>query len=137
MTTPRRSRAREIALQALYQLDLNPHAAPDDLKRFISGRLHGGPLVPFALALVRGVQKKCVELDTLLDSRAEHWRVARMAATDRGILRLAAYEILHTDTPPAAAADEAIELAKRYGGEGSGNFVAGILGRIIADRAGA
>ena len=60
-----------------------------------------------------------------------------MAATDRGILRLAAHEILHTDTPPAAAANEAIELAKRYGGEGSGNFVAGILGRIIADRAGA
>ena len=64
-------------------------------------------------------------------------RVARMAATDRGILRLAAAEILPTDSPAAAAADEAIELAKRYGGESSGNFVAGILGRIIADRAGA
>ena len=137
MTTQRRSRAREIALQALYQLDLNPEVAPDDLKRFVSGRLHGGPLVPFALGLVHGVQKRRDELDAHIDARAEHWRVARMAATDRGILRLAAHEILHTDTPPAAAADEAIELAKRYGGEGSGNFVAGILGRIIADRAGA
>ena len=55
MTTQRRSRAREIALQALYQLDLNPEVAPDDLQRFVSGRLHGGPLVPFALSLVRGV----------------------------------------------------------------------------------
>ena len=137
MTTQRRSRAREIALQALYQIDLNPHVAPDDLKRFVTARLHGGPLVPFSLELVRGVQGHLSELDTLLDSSAEHWRVARMAATDRGILRLATYEILHTDTPPAAAADEAIELAKRYGGEGSGPFVAGILGRIIADRAGA
>ena len=137
MTTQRRSRAREIALQALYQLDLNPDVTPDDLQTFVSGRLHGGPLVPFALSLVRGVQKRRDELDAHIDARAEHWRVARMAATDRGILRLAAHEILHTDTPPAAAADEAIELAKRYGGEGSGNFVAGILGRIIADKAGA
>ncbi len=86
---------------------------------------------------MHGVQKRRDELDAHIDARAEHWRVARMAATDRGILRLAAHEILHTDTPPAAAANEAIELAKRYGGEGSGNFVAGILGRIIADRAGA
>jgi len=137
MTTHRRSRAREIALQALYQLDLNPHVAADDLEHFVSARLHGGPLVPFALGLVHGVVGARGEIDALLDSSAEHWRVGRMAATDRGILRLATYEILHTDTPAAAAADEAIELAKRYGGEGSGNFVAGILGRIIADRAGA
>ena len=80
MTTQRRSRAREIALQALYQLDLNPEVAPDDLQRFVSGRLHGGPLVPFALSLVRGVQKRRDELDAHIDARAEHWRVARMAA---------------------------------------------------------
>ena len=137
MTAQRRSRAREIVLQALYQSDLNPHASADDLGRFVAARLHGGALVPFALSLLHGVQGHRTEIDTLLDASAEHWRVARMAATDRGILRLAAYEILHTDIPPAAAADEAIELAKRYGGEGSGSFVAGILGRIIADRAGA
>ena len=72
MTTQRRSRAREIALQALYQLDLNPEVAPNDLQRFVSGRLHGGPLVPFALSLVRGVQKRRDELDAHIDARAEH-----------------------------------------------------------------
>ncbi len=134
MSVQRRSRAREIALQALYQADLNPHAAAGDLEAFVAARLHGGPLVPFATGLVRGVRGALEELDPFLDARAEHWRVARMAATDRAILRLAAWEILHSDTPPAVVADEAIELAKRYGGEGSGAFVAGIVGRIIAER---
>lgn len=137
MTAQRRSRAREIALQALYQADLNPHATPADLERFVAARLHGGPIVPFATGLVRGVRESLADLDQFLDARAEHWRVTRMAATDRAILRLAAWEILHADTPPAVVADEAIELAKRYGGEGSGSFVAGIVGKIIAERKGA
>lgn len=129
-----RSRAREVAFQALYQLDLNPHAAAGDVERFVAARLHGGPLVPFATAIVRGVTAAKGEIDPFLDARAEHWRVARMAATDRAILRVAAWEILESDTPPAVVADEAIELAKRYGGQESGAFVAGIVGRIIAER---
>ena len=132
-----RTRAREIAFQALYQLDLNPDAAPEDIRRFIAARLHGGPLVGFAEGIVRGVGERRAEIDAFLGERAERWRVARMAATDRAILRLAAWELLHSDTPPAVVADETIELAKRYGGEQSGTFVAGIVGRIIADRRGA
>jgi transcription antitermination protein NusB len=132
-----RTRAREIAFQALYQLDLNPDAAPEDISRFIAARLHGGPLVGFAEGIVRGVGERRAEIDAFLGERAERWRVARMAATDRAILRLAAWELLHSDTPPAVVADETIELAKRYGGEQSGTFVAGIVGRIIADRRGA
>ena len=56
-----------------------------------------------------------------------------MAATDRTVLRIAAYELLHTYTPPPVVADEAIELARRYGSEASPRFVAGILGRLVAD----
>lgn len=132
-----RTRAREIAFQALYQLDLNPDAAAEDIRRFIAARLHGGPLVGFAEGIVRGVGEARAEIDAFLGERAERWRVTRMAVTDRAILRLAAWELLHSDTPPAVVADEAIELAKRYGGEHSGTFVAGIVGRIIADRRGA
>lgn len=134
MSAPNRSRAREIVLQALYQIDLNPQAAAADVGRFVAARLHGGPLVPFAVALFDGVRGAISEIDPFLDARAERWRVSRMAATDRAILRMATWELLHSDTPPAVVADEAIELAKRYGGEGSGKFVAGILGRIIAER---
>lgn len=135
MTAPRRSRAREIALQALYRLDLNPATSDDEIAPFIAGRLHGGPLVAFAEALVRGVRDHQSELDALLDARATNWRVARMPATDRAILRVAVYEILHTGTPGPVAVNEAIELAKRYGTDGSATFVAGVLGGLLADRA--
>lgn len=137
MTAPRRSRAREIALQALYRLDLNPATADEELARFVAGRLHGGPLVAFAESLVRGVRDHRQEIDSLLDSRAVNWRVSRMPATDRAILRIACYEILHTSVPGPVAADEAIELAKRYGTDASSTFVAGVLGGLLAERAAA
>jgi transcription antitermination factor NusB len=74
------------------------------------------------------------ELDAALDSRSERWRVSRMAATDRAILRLGIHELLHGDVPGPVAVNEAIELAKRYGTEASATFVAGILGRVLAER---
>lgn len=130
----RRSRGREIALQALYRLDLNPATTAEEIDLFLRGRLGHPVLVAFARELVDGVLAHRADLDGLLDSRAEHWRVARMAATDRAILRLAAYEIVHGGTPGPVAANEAIELAKRYGTEESGRFVAGLVGRLLADR---
>ncbi len=137
MKTPRRSRAREIAIQALYRLDMNPGSTPSDVERFIVARLGHPGLAEFAQGLVAGVQERRAELDTLLDGRAEQWRVARMPATDRAILRLATFEILHGDVPGPVAANEAIELAKRYGTADSSRFVAGVLGRLLADRAAA
>lgn len=136
----RRSRAREVALQSLYQLDLAGETAPAperlaSLHRFHRGRLKSGPLVAFADALVDGVLAHRDSLDAAIDSRSDNWRLSRMAATDRTVLRIAAFELVHTDTPPAVVADEAIELARRYGGEQSPRFVAGILGRLVADSA--
>jgi N utilization substance protein B len=133
---PRRSRAREIALQVLYQLEVNPAAGDDGLERFLVGRLRMPALVSFARSLVEGVQQRRDEIDALLDARSENWRVARMAATDRGVLRIGLFELLHTDVPGPVAVDEAIELARRYGSEASPAFVAGILGNLLADRDG-
>ena len=129
-----RSRAREIAMQALYQIEMHPGADPAGIERFLAGRLRQPGLIRFARELVDGVRGNLAELDAALDARAEHWRVSRMAAIDRTILRIALFEMRHTDTPPAVAADEAIELAKRYGAAPSGRFVAGIVGRLAADR---
>ena len=134
----RRSRGREVALQSLYQLDLRRITNPDKdrlaaIHRFHRGRLRFGPLVEFADALVAGVLERQVEIDATLESSSQNWRLSRMAATDRTVLRIAAYELLHTDTPPPVVADEAIELARRYGSEASPRFVAGILGRLVAD----
>jgi N utilization substance protein B len=133
-----RSRAREVALQSLYQLDLGRIAQPDanqlaSIHRFHRGRLRFGPLVEFADALVAGVIERRGEIDEALEVRSENWRLARMAATDRTVLRIATYELFHTDTPPPVVADEAIELARRYGSAASPRFVAGILGRLVAD----
>lgn len=131
---PSRRKAREVALQALYQIDLVPTADPLFLQRFITGRLRAAPLVRFSQELVDGVQAHLKEIDAEIESRAENWRLSRMTVVDRSLLRMAAYELLHTDVPPAVAADEAVELAKRYGAESSPRFVAGILAKLIADR---
>ena len=131
---PTRSRAREIAMQAAYQTDMNPAMDPSEISRFLEGRLKAHGLVAFARGLVDGVLAHRAEIDAVLEAASENWRVARMAATDRAILRVACHEILHTDTPPKVACDEGVELAKRYGSVASPKFVAGILGRLLADR---
>lgn len=131
---PSRSRAREVALQSLYQFEANPATDQEHFERFLKGRLRAAALVDFARSLVEGVQGERAALDAELDARSQNWRVARMAATDRAILRMAAFELLHTDVPGAVAVNEAIELARRYGTEASPRFVAGILGRMLAER---
>lgn len=126
-----RSRSREIAMQALYQLEAQPTLDPIEIENFLKRRLHQPVFVDFAKELVVGVQKNLAEIDSELAAFAENWRVERMAVTDRAILRLAIYEIRFMDTPGAVVADEAIELAKRYGAASSSSFVAGIAGRLV------
>ena len=94
----RRSRAREVALQSLYQGEVNA-VGDRDRERFHKGRLKSAELVAFADTLVEGVRGHQAELDAVLDARSTNWRLSRMAATDRAVLRIAAFELLHTDTP--------------------------------------
>jgi N utilization substance protein B len=128
----RRTRAREVALQVLYQDDLNPRHNPADDVTFVKGRLQGEELVAFAESLIAGVRRNRGELDQVLSQTADHWSLERMAATDRNVLRLGAYEILHADTPGRVAINEAVELAKRFGSRQSAQFVNGILDRLLA-----
>lgn len=127
----RRSRAREVALQVLFQDDLNPGGNPGRADQFLRARLNSEELVAFAQSLVAGVRRNRGELDGLLDRIADNWSLDRMAATDRNILRLGAYEILFADTPGAVAINEAVELAKRFGSGQSAHFVNGILDRFL------
>ena len=128
----RRSRAREVALQALYQDDLNPRQDPAEAETFLRSRLHLAELVEFARSLVDGVRRNRQELDQLLGQTADNWSLERMAATDRNVLRLGAFEILYTQTPDRVAINEAVELAKRFGAKQSAQFVNGILDRLLA-----
>jgi transcription antitermination protein NusB len=127
----KRSKAREVALQVLYQDDLNPGDQPADRGPFLRSRLRGEDLVGFAQSLIDGVRRNRAELDALLVKTAENWSLERMAATDRNLLRLGAYEILYTQTPAAVAINEAVELAKRFGTAQSAHFVNGILDKFI------
>ena len=127
----RRSRAREVALQILFEDDVNPRASLEETRRFVSARLNATDLEEFCLSLIQGVRRNQGELDSLLSKTADNWSVERMAATDRNILRLGAYEILYTDTPDRAAINEGVELAKRYGSAQSAHFVNGILDKFL------
>src|SRR5690606_32411399 len=96
----RRSRAREVALQVLYEDDMNPGRNPAVADEFVRRRLNGdAALIDFAKSLIGGVRRNRPELDQMLIERAANWSLARMAATDRNVLRLGAYEILFTETP--------------------------------------
>src|SRR5919108_5023653 len=127
----RRSRAREVALQILFEDDVNPRASVEDIKKFLSARLNAPELEEFCLSLIQGVRRNQTELDELLTKTADNWSLARMAATDRNVLRLGAFEILYSDTPDRVAINEAVELAKRFGTSQSAQFVNGILDRFL------
>jgi N utilization substance protein B len=127
----RRSRAREVALQLLFQFDHNPGVDRDTIVQFVKGRLRDDGLHPFSLALFDGVVSKRAEIDERIASAAENWRLSRMATVDRNVLRLGTYELFYTpETPARVAFDEAIELARRYGSGDSASFVNGVLDRL-------
>ncbi len=132
----RRSRAREVVLQLLFEDDLNPGHSMVASQQFLQQRLNqDAVLVEFAVSLLAGVRRHRTEIDRLLAERAANWSLRRMAVTDRNVLRLGAFEIMHTDIPARAAINEAVELARRFGTQNSGHFVNGILDRFFKDAA--
>ena len=127
----RRSRARQIAFQVLYQDDANPRNNPAVGDQMIESRLHSNDLREFSRRLVAGVRQHRESLDGLIEQLAANWSLKRMATTDRNVLRLGAFELLHCDTPRRVAIDEAVELAKRFGSAQSASFVNGILDKVM------
>jgi N utilization substance protein B len=131
----RRSRAREVALQALYQRDQNRSLKPDDAVAFLGRRLFDPELFELSKTLYLGTLEHLKEIDGRITRVAENWSVERMAVVDRNVLRLGIYELYHgPETPFKVVLDEAIELAKRYGTEESPGFVNGILDRIVNEK---
>jgi N utilization substance protein B len=131
-----RRRARQQALQLLYQWDLRRLPLDEILRGYYESLLIGDdtPARPtrdvFAQDLFSGAVEDMARIDDQITRHAEHWKIQRMPSVDRNILRLAVYEMLHTDTPPAVAIDEALELARRFSGEESVHFVNGVLDAI-------
>jgi N utilization substance protein B len=141
-----------MAAQMLYQQDLGGASVEQILRNFRPGEYHetegddapsegegngrsaqvGREAFLYAERLVRGSLEHREEIDELIASQAENWRLERMPAVDRNILRLAVYELLYeTDVPHLVVLDEAIELAKTFGSEQSGAFINGLLDGLI------
>ncbi len=100
----------------------------------IRERLPDDELRDFAWSLFAGVMENRSAIDERITAIATNWKLTRMAITDRNCLRLGAYELQFTETPPRVVIDEALELAKRFGNAQSGSFVNGILDKLIPDR---
>jgi transcription antitermination factor NusB len=131
----RRRKAREVALQFLYQLDLHgdddplPHAEDFWARHPLEGDTRS-----YAEALVRGTKQYQGKADEFIRQYAEHWELERMAVVDRNILRLAVYEMLWgAEVPPTVAINEAIEIAKKFGTGESSRFINGVLDRILRE----
>jgi N utilization substance protein B len=129
-----RTRARRQALQILYQRDITGQSVATILDQE-SYSVEDGEPDEYCRQLVEGVEEHLVAVDGRLGEVSEHWTVARMPLVDRNILRIAVFEILHhAEVPASVAINEAVELAKIYGGEDSSKFVNGVLGKIALDR---
>lgn len=128
-----RHQSRIHALQVLYEVDLTGHGVDETLAHLVEEE----PVTPEVAAragrLVRGVRAHLDEIDPRIAAAAPAFPVEQLPAIDRNVLRLATYELLHEpDVPTGSAINEAVELAKRFGGDNSGRFVNGALGTILA-----
>jgi len=126
-----RRHARRIAIDILYQADVTDADPAVVLAEWIDA---GRSVSPFSVELVEGVEEHLPEIDLLLEEHSEGWTVARMAALDRTILRVAVHELRHRpDIPPSVAISEAVEAATDLSSEGAPRFVNGILGKIASE----
>lgn len=126
-----RHRAREYALQMLYQAEASGAAMNEVQASFWADQEVPSDVREFADRLAAGAAGARQECDELLTGSLENWRLERLAIVDRNILRLAVYEFLHQpETPPIVVIDEAIELARRFGGDESWQFTNGILDAV-------
>lgn len=129
---PSRRKSREFAMQMLYQWELGGNTPEQVGASFFQERKADPEVEAFARSLFRGTVDNRPQLDQLISTHAANWRLERMAAVDRSILRLAAYELLHEpETPPRAVINEALEIARRFSGQDSIEFVNGILDSIL------
>lgn len=126
-----RRKGRELAVQALYQLEIRNESAPDILAAFWEQCEAGPRARRFALDLVEGVRRARQEIDAAIEGACENWKLDRLSTVDLSVLRVATYELMYTpEVPTSVVLDEAIEVARRFGTTDSAAFVNGVLDRI-------
>ncbi len=126
-----RSKAREVALCLLYQIEITKADFSEVLASYAQDNPLKKEIVDFYTLLIKGVIKNLTSLDSLIKKHVKNWEITRMAVVDRNLLRMACFELLFLkDIPPKVSINEAIELAKRFGDIDSPRFVNGVLDKI-------
>lgn len=134
----KRTRAREFAMQVLYQIDITSDTIDASLEAFWRSKADEEieeEVKKFSIELINGTITNLAEIDKCITEYAANWQLARMAVVDRNILRLGCFELLYrADIPPKVAINEAVELAKKFSGTEAGKFVNGILDKIKVEK---
>ena len=128
-----RRKGRELAVQALYQIDARGGSSAEMLRLFWEQADAGARAKEFAGALVAGVEDERERIDALIAGASEHWRFERLSAVDLCVLRVATHELLQRAAPTSVVLDEAIEIARRFGTNESPTFVNGVLDHIARE----
>ena len=127
-----RRKARELALQMLFQYDMAGNAPATIVSTFEDLQKSKPNTREFAVKIFQGTVDHMQEIDDMIQQQADNWRLSRMAVVDRNIIRMSIYEFMHeTDTPKLVIIDEAIEIAKKFGTSKSSQFINGILDGIL------
>jgi N utilization substance protein B len=127
-----RRKARELALQMLFQADMSGNQPDSIIATFEELQKSKPNTREFATRVFKGTLDNLEKIDEMIQQQAENWRLSRMAAVDRNIIRMAIYEFLHEDdTPKLVIIDEAIEIAKKFGTQKSSQFINGILDGVL------
>ena len=131
--------SRSIAMQSLYEWDFSGKK-PEILSKIVEKNIkeYGPGLADtsFVWQLINGVQKHLLQIDKIIEKAAPEWPIDQITIVDRNVLRIGLYELLYSkkeEVPPKVAINEAIELAKTFGGESSGKFINGVLGTVFKE----
>jgi transcription antitermination protein NusB len=127
-----RRKARELALQMLFQHDMSGNVPDMIIQTFEELQKSKPNIREFATKIFKGTVDNLTSIDEMITAQADNWRLSRMAVVDRNIIRMCVYEFLHeNDTPKLVIIDEGIEIAKKYGTDKSSQFINGILDGIL------
>ena len=126
-----RRQSRELAMQALFYMDMRKDASEEMLEHFCGCFCTSKKSRPFLIKLVNGVIDKRAQIDGLVEQFSQNWKISRMSCVDRNVMRIAVYEMLYCDDiPPKVSINEAVDIGKKFGTQESGAFINGIMDSI-------
>lgn len=131
MTIGKRRRSRELAMQALFYMDMRQKKPEETISFFSESFVSSKKVPPFFMNIVKGVNLHKDKIDSIIEQFSSNWKISRMSCVDRNIIRIAVYELLFCDDIPAKVSiNEAVDIGKKFGDKDSGSFINAVLDSI-------